>query len=416
MLYALLLSMQSRDAYFSLVSARIYLQFIALFGEQLLASDRRASRKLRKLNKLVETNLGQLEDQEVSPEEIASLASVREQLLASKLDENTQKVLLELANLMQRRIIIPETVEVNASPEDAKSPVATPEKTQASKSSTQSVPVAPSASAQVREPSRNVSAISVSVNFENARKVKQTLLDVAQFLMEIAPQEPLSYTLRRFAIWQPIDSLPEVGTDGRTALYQVPKEKTESYELAIKAIDRGSLNLDLLAQIEKSLTGSPFWIYGHYLAAKCAEQNGMPSVASAILQNTASFLARHEGLDTLYFAGGEPYVPEVVVPWLAKAPAKAGGNVLSPDEEQVSGSTSPSSLSAISHAMSGSNERRVQVLDQLRAVELMIQQEQVSLASAFLMDVSFRIESLPLKEWEPSVFDKIERLKKECNV
>lgn len=413
MLYALVMSMQMHSPYFTIVCAALYVQFALLFAQKLVEKDKRAKRKLKKIAQSIELKLNQIDAQEISPLDLSLIDGIRTQLEESGIDSSIKDMLSGVMNRTDKKIIFPEAIEAAAAEEQ---PVGEQfsEKASFASASSPDVPVEkkpkPKNSSDGPEHDiRNAPFLSMSTDFETARKTKQTLLEVASHIAYTAPAAPLSYLLRRFAIWQPIDSLPEI-VNGKTQLNQVPRERIEEYETGIKSLEQIDAKLDLLLRIEKSITTCPFWTYGNYLSACCAKKAGMINVAGAIKTSLASFIGRLPGIEQLRFSGGEPFVPEAVESWLNSSPKQTEKNGTSSSEQPTD---DPKTLKNISGALLKTSETRLQVLSQINEIEFMAQDGKTPLAAAFLTTLDHRMQGMMLKEWEPSVFKKIENIKKE---
>lgn len=413
MLYGLVMAMQAHSPYFTVVCAALYVQFALLFAQELVEKDKRAKRKLKKIAQSIELKLDQICAQEISPQELSLIDGIRSQLEESRIESSIKDMLAGVMNRTDKKIIFPEAIE-DAAADEQPAREQSSEKVSLAPASTSAGSVEKklkpeNSSAGPEHENRNAPFLSMSTDFATARKTRQTLLEVVSYIASAAPADPLSYLLRRFAIWQPIDSLPEI-VNGKTQLNQVPRERVEEYETGIKNLEQVDANLDLLIRIEKSITTCPFWTYGNYLSACCAEKAGMTKVAGAIKTSLASFIGRLPGIEQLLFSGGEPFIPEAVESWLNSSPKQTEKNGLPSSEHPTD---DPKTLKNISGTLLKTSETRLQVLSQINAIELMAQDGKAPLAAAFLTTLDHRIQEMMLKEWEPSVFKKIKNIKKE---
>ena len=420
MLYAFVMSMQMQGAYESVICAGLYVQFGLLFGKELVEGNERSIRKFKKIAQSIGQKLDQIDPQKMDFQAFSYIEDISSQLTKSKADVSLKKILSGVMQRIDKKILLPEKrAALMADKEksiDEKPPEKSAEPAPARPVIKEAEQKDPNPVAGPEHEAQDEPCLLKDTDFKTARKIKQTLLEVASFIASIAPADPLSYLLRRFAIWQPVDSLPET-VNGATMLKQVPKERVEEYETGIKDPESAETNIDLLMQIEKSITACPFWTYGNYLSASLAQKAGMNSVAKAIKTSLTAFINQHEGIAQLHFSGGEPFIPEVVEAWLASSSENTNDG-----ERHTHGQTNldPNTLNTICgslHEISGSlhetNEPRLQILSQLKAIEVMAGNGDLPLAATFLATLDHRIQKMKLKEWEPSIFKKIKYIKKE---
>ena len=151
----------------------------------------------------------------------------------------------------------------------------------------------------------------VSIDTSNDRAWKNTLLKVADYLIERDFSNPIGYQLRRFAIWSLITVAPLAEND-RTQLAAVSQDRINDYKILIEK----ALSSDVWKEIEYSLTLAPYWIEGHYLSAKVAERMSYPQVAKAIKESVLSFIERLPELKQLKFNDGTPFISDECSSWL----------------------------------------------------------------------------------------------------
>ena len=103
-----------------------------------------------------------------------------------------------------------------------------------------------------------VSAEKISLNipdvnkFEltNARQLKQFYFQVADTTCELQPSSILGYVSRRFGLWHSITQLPEMNSQGITAMQSVPLDKVSDYRDLVVS----SPSVELLNRIEKTVS------------------------------------------------------------------------------------------------------------------------------------------------------------------
>ncbi|MGO4332501.1 type VI secretion system protein TssA [Cupriavidus sp. M-11] len=160
-----------------------------------------------------------------------------------------------------------------------------------------------------------------AVVHDNERDRRRSLLAVAEIITQQEPYDPTGYLLRRFALWAHLNAAPPARKDQRTELMAVPADIAEGYQEALTA---NAINPMLLQRVEKSVTSSPYWLRGSFLAAGMAARLEMPQVAEAIRHAAERFLVRVPGLARLQFGDGRPFVDGDTLAWVSGADAGGG--------------------------------------------------------------------------------------------
>lgn len=153
----------------------------------------------------------------------------------------------------------------------------------------------------------------------NERETRRSLLAVANLINQQDAYDPTGYLLRRFALWAHLSTAPSTRKDTlRTELMAIPAETAEAYWDALKA---NAVDPALLQRVERSITSSPYWLRGSFLAAGIARRLEMQNVAEAIRQSTGRFVARLPALAKLQFADGRAFVDGETQSWISGADA-----------------------------------------------------------------------------------------------
>lgn len=156
---------------------------------------------------------------------------------------------------------------------------------------------------------------SVAVDPGNEREMRRSLLAMADLINRQDAYDPAGYQLRRFALWAHLGVAPSTRKDSlRTELMAVPSETAEAYGEALKA---NAVDPALLQRVEKSLTSSPYWLRGSFLASGIARRLEMQNVAEAIRQATERFVAKLPALARLQFADGRPFIDGETLSWIS---------------------------------------------------------------------------------------------------
>ncbi|WP_456310872.1 type VI secretion system protein TssA [Serratia proteamaculans] len=173
-----------------------------------------------------------------------------------------------------------------------------------------------------------VASPSLVLDHSSDKAWRQTLLKMADLLCEQQPDNGMGFRLRRYAVWGTLTALPIAQGDGRTPLAAVSADRTADYQSRVATAD-----LALWQQVEQSLTLAPYWLDGHMLSARIAQQLGYETVALAIRDELSAFLARLPGLRTLNFTDMTPFLSPDSAAWLQQEPgSQRGGTPIEQDE------------------------------------------------------------------------------------
>ncbi|MDH0648579.1 type VI secretion system protein TssA [Pseudomonas sp. GD03858] len=151
------------------------------------------------------------------------------------------------------------------------------------------------------------------VSLGNERETRRAVLGMAELINQQDLYDPTGYQLRRFGLWAHIQTAPVARQDLRTELMAVPVDIAAGYEEAVAGT---VIDPALLLRVEKSVTASPYWIRGSFLAASIATRLAMAEVAEAIRSASARFVLRLPALQQLCFSDGTAFVDEQCLAWL----------------------------------------------------------------------------------------------------
>ena len=242
----------------------------------------------------------------------------------------------------------------------------------------------------------------VSIDTSNDRAWKNTLLKVADYLIERDFSNPIGYQLRRFAIWSLITVAPLAEND-RTQLAAVSQDRINDYKILIEK----ALSSDVWKEIEYSLTLAPYWIEGHYLSAKVAERMSCPQVAKAIKESVLSFIERLPELKQLKFNDGTPFISDECSSWLYDN--NEINQALVSDiqlNEQIGDYYKEQGILNTLKFINdqSSTALRSQIYAQLSSIELLEKEGLHNLAKQQYFTLEQAISPIMVKDWEPSLF------------
>lgn len=270
------------------------------------------------------------------------------------------------------------------------------------------------------------------------REVRQLCQQLLLHQQTADPDGSFSFRLRRYMIWQGIDSLPPTDANGRIPLMAPPADLRHEYREQLK---RGG-GEGWWQKLEKSLETSPYWLGGHYLSYRYAVHFSRMDIAQAIEDETRRFFNRHIGLAELGFADkGEliPCVDPETLAWLQESldhnhpatPSRPQKNYVMPTDDgkiataplpadlqaecqaAVEGQSLEAALQAISRYFSQKLEPRNRCYASIALAEvyeklglLALSQEQYRQLSVWVND------DVSLKDWEPKLLELLRRRNK----
>lgn len=150
----------------------------------------------------------------------------------------------------------------------------------------------------------------------NERERRRAILTMAELANQQDPYDPVGYQLRRFGLWSHLHAAPLIARDRRTELMAVPNDIVVRYQ---EALTSNAADIELLQRLEKSVTASPYWMRGSFLAASVASRLEMEEVATAICHSTQRFVRRLPALLELCFSDGTPFIDTQTHAWLTGA-------------------------------------------------------------------------------------------------
>lgn len=223
-----------------------------------------------------------------------------------------------------------------------------------------------------------------------SRARRQTLLELAEQLIQQDTAHPIGYRLRRYALWSGIETLPSHSAQQRTQLAAPDADRRHDYRQGL-----ATPTAALWQQIEQSLTLSPFWLEGHWLSAQTARSLGYPAIARAIAQELRQLLHRLPGLEHLAFADGTPLLSAEVAQWLHH-----DSPIASTSRE---GKPLPADMASIEQALqhSSSPEQQFQLL--LGMALYMEQEQKTAIAAHYYRLLQQHARQLSLAEWNPQL-------------
>lgn len=237
---------------------------------------------------------------------------------------------------------------------------------------------------------------------------------MAEFVNQQDAYDPTGYLLRRFGLWAHLQAAPAARQDRRTELMMVPLEIVSVYEDAVAA---SAADLALLLKVEKSVTASPYWIRGGFLAATIASGLAMAEVAEAIRSATARLVNRLPALQQLRFSDGTVFVDDQCMAWLKGAsgrPEQAATQGFGSLREELvcqlaAGGVEPVLLKLQSLQASHRSPRERCHATAI-AADLLAERGVAWLAQDLCASVALAMQHTTADAWEPEVFQRLWQL------
>lgn len=248
----------------------------------------------------------------------------------------------------------------------------------------------------------------------NEREGRKSLLAAAEIINQQDPYDPTGYLLRRFALWAHLTNAPSARKHHQTELMAVPADVAEGYAEALSA---NAVDPTLLQRVERSVTTSPYWLRGSYLAAGIARRLEMPLVAEAIRQSTERFVTRLPALGKLEFADGRPFVDGETQAWISGAHAggtiAAAGRDYAGVRDELHGLLEAQGVESVLRRLEAIQQEAADLRHRCHvmaiAAELLQPRGLTWLADGLFVRAYQSMQNASAPEWEPDLFSLLER-------
>jgi len=260
------------------------------------------------------------------------------------------------------------------------------------------------------------------------RAVQDPLRSVSQFLRSKKLTDPEAYRINRFVTWLGISQLPPA-TDGKTQLKPVPKDKVTACQ-AMLAEQRWQ---ELLAELEISLSRSPYWLDGHRWVCEALQAMNADDAAAAVTDGLRAFVGRFPPVINLAFSDGTPFADEQTRQWInrevmsSRQPAATNGVAV--DFSGISASWQDAYDQAVALAKekkhreamtlfqqgcAQSTSLREQALWRFNQARFCFEHNLLTLALPLLENLDQQLTEKGVDEWEPQLTTRILELLLRC--
>lgn len=176
---------------------------------------------------------------------------------------------------------------------------------------------ASSAQAEAPRPAVQAATIEDIASVDDAKKVlksaMQKIRQAAGYLGETNLADPHAYRLRRIAIWSLVEGLPPA-TDGKTKIPPPPAQVKGILENLYEEQNWESLVKAAEARIGEFI----YWLDLHFYAGQSLASMGdqYEKAHEELCRETAYFLHRFPGIESMEFSDGTPFASEETRKWL----------------------------------------------------------------------------------------------------
>lgn len=327
-------------------------------------------------------------------------------------------LLLPLIRQVQEVIMEPADPEPAPEPEAPPQPESTPEPVPQPPPAQQPAAAPPPAQpAAPAPPAQPVAAPAIGPDAGISEILDQGLKFIGKLASEIRKADkthPLPYRLSRIAAWSSIDALP-LATGGKT---MIPPPDGQVIAAISNLADAG--NWDALADAcEGKVKQFLFWLDLSRYVSESMTQLGYTDVAQVVDMETALFVQRFNGVETLCFSNGTPFADETTREWLSQISAAASqGDAVSasgpgdPAGKTLTDTTNQAqqlikdkqpdvALALLNKHLSTAGSERERFLWKMALCKVLIQLKQVKIASSYIDDILKCIDTHHLEIWEP---------------
>lgn len=248
----------------------------------------------------------------------------------------------------------------------------------------------------------------------NERATRQSLLRVADLLVDTDPGSPLGYQLRRHAIWYSIATVPPSRDGVKSDLAAVSADRVAEYR---ETLDKAP-DMDLWKRIEQSLSVSPFWLDGHWLSARVAEALGHTACSEAIRSSAMALVDRLSQLAEMTFNDGTPFLCAEAADWMQTAPATTAGagaanaweQAYDQARELAGNKRLAKAMQLMEDGLAGAREPRERFYWRFASARLLRDNGLKAIASQQIQDLHQQTRGLALEDWEPGLVSRLEKL------
>lgn len=256
------------------------------------------------------------------------------------------------------------------------------------------------------------------------RQLQTTMRDISSFWINSKLSDPRPYRQARIAVWMVIENVPP--DQGCTTQINPPAaERLKYFETQLGKKEY----TQLVPELEKTLSRSPFWLNGHFLVVKALRQIGIENndAVQTIIRELGNFLDRLPSVLQLSFSDNTPFADDQTRMWiesevLISKSADGEGSAASVSDadewsaaldaakQLAAGGETDQAVALLSEGISSSEQLRDQFYWRCALADLYIQTGSIAVASAMLEQLLKQCDNLHVASWEPGLLAKVYRL------
>ena len=249
------------------------------------------------------------------------------------------------------------------------------------------------------------------------RQLQTVSRDIAGFWVGQKLSDPRSYRLSRVAAWMVVEVAPP-SNDGVTQIIPPAAERIKFFQATEEKGDFSAL----VAELEKTIARSPFWLDGHFMVVKALKSLGAEYEAAAhtVIRETANFLSRLPELVDLSFSDQTPFASDQTRLWLnaevlnassgsggedssQRGEAAAWDKALSEAATKAATGETKEAVEIIRQGMLHASQQRDQMYWRCALAQLLLNVGDASSASNILEQVTAQLDEETLSVWEPDL-------------
>lgn len=242
-------------------------------------------------------------------------------------------------------------------------------------------------------------------NAREAQKQLRHLQEAAAPLLDWWLSQPerrsCSVLLSRALIWAGIYQLPQHDINQHTSLKPPPAERRKHCETLWQRTEYAVL----LTELEASLRKAPFWLDGHYLAARCCEALQDQPAADTIHRHTQSLIQRLPGVEKLSFDDGSPFAAQATQHWLVPVEPPASQRPSEPETGDLlalqRNDGFRAAASALAQQLQTAKGERARAVGRMQLARLLLADGKKTQARELLEPALAQLQqSMPLALWD----------------
>ena len=278
-------------------------------------------------------------------------------------------------------------------------------------------PTTPAKPAAVAKPVATGGLETEADSKKQLRQIQAACRDLAAFWLAQQTTDARAYRMARMAAWMALDN-PPPATDGVTQINAPAAERLKYFEGKLKNKEYSAL----LPELEKTLSRSPFWLDGQFMAVQVLRALGpeYDQALQTVINETMALLRRLPQLLDLSFSDRIPFASDQTRLWLqSEALAESSNEQAGAPTATDAGEPWQHALAAASqHAASGNSAEAFELIQRgmrqagsprsqsywrCALADLLLRTGRSEEAADIAGQVSAQLDGNPIADWEPEL-------------